>query len=106
VKVAVSFVARVSQTTEQAQRDIDAFIRRGRFEGFVKEFLADSTFARGIWGSAEACYEKLQPYLDLGVDEVILDVRPPDYALESIERICGELAPLVATHAAHAARLG
>jgi probable F420-dependent oxidoreductase len=105
VTVAVSFVARVSQTTDQARRDVDAFIRRGEFEGFVKEFLADSTLARGIWGSARTCYEKLRPYLELGVDEVILDVRPPDYALESIERICGELAPLVAMHAPHPARV-
>jgi hypothetical protein len=30
------------------------------------------------------------------VDEIILDVRPPDHALDSTERICSELLPLVA----------
>lgn len=95
VAVAVPFVARVAETTEQARADVDAYIERGAFEGFAKQFLEDATLAHGIWGSAERCAEKLGPYLDLGVDHVILDVRPPDHALDSTERICRDLIPLL-----------
>jgi probable F420-dependent oxidoreductase len=96
VEVAVPFVARVAATTDEALTDIEAYIERGAFEGFAKQFLEDATRAYGVWGSPEECARKLAPYLELGVDQVILDVRPPDYALDSSERICGELIPLLA----------
>ena len=96
VEVAVPFIARVAATTEAAQADIEAYIDRGAFEGFAKQFLEDATLAYGIWGSPEECARKLAPYLELGVDHIILDVRPPDYALDSTERICRELLPLLA----------
>jgi probable F420-dependent oxidoreductase len=95
VEVAVPFVARVAGTTEQARADVDAYIERGAFEGFAKQFLEDATLAHGIWGSPDECARKLAPYLELGVDHVILDVRPPDHALDSTERICRELVPLL-----------
>ncbi len=93
VSVAVPFVTRVAGTTERARADIDAYIERGAFEGPVKQFLEDATRAYGIWGSPGECARKLEPYIELGVDQVILDVRPPDYALDSTERICRDLIP-------------
>jgi alkanesulfonate monooxygenase len=96
VEIAVPLVARVAATTEQARADVEAYIERGAFEGPVKSFLAEATRRYGIWGSPETCRSRLEPYLTLGVDEIILDVRPPDHALDSTERICGELLPLVA----------
>jgi alkanesulfonate monooxygenase SsuD/methylene tetrahydromethanopterin reductase-like flavin-dependent oxidoreductase (luciferase family) len=95
VAVAVPFVARVAETTGRARADVDAYIERGAFEGFAKQFLEDATLEYGIWGSAEECRRKLEPYLELGVGHVILDVRPPDFALDSTERICSELIPLL-----------
>jgi probable F420-dependent oxidoreductase len=95
VAVAVPFVARVAETGEQARADVDAYIERGAFEGFAKQFLEDATLAYGIWGSPEECVSKLAPYLALGVDHIILDVRPPDHALDSTERICRDLIPLL-----------
>jgi alkanesulfonate monooxygenase SsuD/methylene tetrahydromethanopterin reductase-like flavin-dependent oxidoreductase (luciferase family) len=97
VAIAVPFVARVAETTERARDDVEAYIARGAFEGFAKQFLEDATLAYGVWGSAEDCARKLEPYLDLGVGRVILDVRPPDHALDSARRICGELLPLLRT---------
>ena len=97
VTIAVPFVARVADTTERAGADVEAYIARGAFEGFAKQFLEDATRAHGIWGSAEECARKLEPYLELGVGHVILDVRPPDHALDSARRICGELVPLLRT---------
>jgi alkanesulfonate monooxygenase SsuD/methylene tetrahydromethanopterin reductase-like flavin-dependent oxidoreductase (luciferase family) len=85
----------VAATTERARAEIDGYIERGAFEGFAKQFLEDATLAYGIWGSAEECVRRLSPYLALGVDHVILDVRPPDHALDSTERICNELIPLL-----------
>jgi probable F420-dependent oxidoreductase len=96
VEVAVPFVCRVAATTDAARADVEAYIERGAFEGFAKQFLEDATRAYGIWGSPEECARKLVPYLELGVDQVILDVRPPDHALDSSERICGELIPQLA----------
>lgn len=95
VAIAVPFVTRVAESTKQARADVDAYIERGAFEGFAKEFLEDATLAHGIWGSPEECVRKLSPYLAVGVDHVILDVRPPDHALDSTERICRELIPLL-----------
>jgi len=95
VDVAVPLVARVAETTDEAQADIDAYIERGAFEGFAKQLLEDATLAYGIWGSPEECARKLAPYLELGVDHVILDVRPPDHALDSTQRICRQLIPLL-----------
>jgi probable F420-dependent oxidoreductase len=95
VAIAVPFVTRVAESTDQARADVDAYIERGAFEGFAKEFLEDATLAYGIWGSPEECVRKLSPYLAVGVDHVILDVRPPDHALDSTERICRELIPLL-----------
>ena len=89
------FVARVADTTERARADVEAYIERGAFEGFAKQFLEDATRAYGIWGSAEECARKLSPYLDLGVGHVILDIRPPDHALDSAGRICRELIPFL-----------
>jgi alkanesulfonate monooxygenase len=97
VMIAVPFVARVADTTDQARSDVEAYIQRGAFEGFAKQFLEDATLAYGVWGSAEECARKLSPYLDLGVDHVILDIRPPDHALDSARRICAELIPLLET---------
>jgi alkanesulfonate monooxygenase SsuD/methylene tetrahydromethanopterin reductase-like flavin-dependent oxidoreductase (luciferase family) len=97
VAVAVPFVARIAETTRQAQADIEAYIERGAFEGFAKQFLEDATLAYGIWGSPDECARKLGAYLESGVDHVILDVRPPDHALDSTERICRELIPLLGT---------
>jgi alkanesulfonate monooxygenase SsuD/methylene tetrahydromethanopterin reductase-like flavin-dependent oxidoreductase (luciferase family) len=97
VEVAVPLVARVAETTDYAQADIEAYIERGAFEGFAKQFLEDATLTYGVWGSPEECARKLAPYLELGVEHVILDVRPPDHALDSTERICRELIPLLAT---------
>jgi hypothetical protein len=54
----------------------------------------------GIWGSAEEWARKLEPYLELGVDHVILDVRPPDSTLDPAGRICRELQPLLAERTA------
>lgn len=93
--VAVPFIARVAETTERARADVEAYIERGDFTGFVKEFLEDATRQYGIWGSPEECRRKLEPYRELGVDQVILDVRPPDFALDSTERICCDLIPLL-----------
>ncbi len=95
VAIAVPFVARVAGTTAQARADVDAYIERGAFEGFAKQFLEDATLAYGIWGSPEECVRKLSSYLALGVDHIILDVRPPDHALDSTVRICRELIPLL-----------
>jgi alkanesulfonate monooxygenase SsuD/methylene tetrahydromethanopterin reductase-like flavin-dependent oxidoreductase (luciferase family) len=95
VAVAVPFVARIAGTTEQARADIEAYIERGAFEGFAKQFLEDATLAYGIWGSPAECARKLEPYLEAGVDHVILDVRPPDHALDSTEHICRDLIPLL-----------
>jgi alkanesulfonate monooxygenase SsuD/methylene tetrahydromethanopterin reductase-like flavin-dependent oxidoreductase (luciferase family) len=97
VTIAVPFVARVAATTERAQADVEAYIERGAFEGFAKQFLEDATRAYGIWGSAAECARKLSSYIELGVGHVILDVRPPDNALDSARRICGELVPLLET---------
>jgi probable F420-dependent oxidoreductase len=91
VEIAVPLVARVAETTEQARADVEAYIERGAFEGPVKSFLAEATLQYGIWGSPEDCRRRLEPYLALGVEEVILDVRPPDHALDSTERIGREL---------------
>lgn len=95
VRIAVPFVARIAATTEQARADIDAYIERGAFEGFIQELLGDATLRYGIWGSAEECARKLAPYFELGVDQVILDVRPPDDSLDSVRRICADLIPLL-----------
>lgn len=95
VRIAVPFVARVAATTEQARADIDAYIERGAFEGFVKEFLGDATIRHGIWGSPEECARKLAPYAAAGVDHFILDLRPPDHSLDSARRICSDLIPLL-----------
>jgi alkanesulfonate monooxygenase SsuD/methylene tetrahydromethanopterin reductase-like flavin-dependent oxidoreductase (luciferase family) len=95
VTIAVPFVARVADTTERARADVEAYIERGAFEGFAKQFLEDATRTYGIWGSAQECARKLSPYLDLGVGHVILDIRPPDNSLDSARRICGELIPLL-----------
>lgn len=61
----------------------------------AKEFLEDATRAHGVWGSPEECLRKLRPYLEVGVDHVILDIRPPEHALDSAERICRQLIPLL-----------
>lgn len=95
VRIAVPFITRVAATTEEARGDIEFYVRRGAFTGFVKEFLEDATWRHGVWGSAEECRRKLEPYLALGVDHVILDVRPPDFALDSVRRICQDLLPLL-----------
>jgi probable F420-dependent oxidoreductase len=95
VAVAVPFVARVADTTERAREDIEAYIVRGDFHGPVKALLEDATRGHGIWGSPEECRRKLVPYLELGIHHVILDVRPPDYALDSVVRICRDLIPLL-----------
>lgn len=95
VAVAVPLVARVAETTARALEDVEAYIARGAFEGVVKEFLEDATRAYGIWGSPRECLRKLEPYVELGVDQVILDIRPPDFALDSTERICRVLIPLL-----------
>jgi alkanesulfonate monooxygenase SsuD/methylene tetrahydromethanopterin reductase-like flavin-dependent oxidoreductase (luciferase family) len=95
VETAVPFVTRVAETTDDARADIDAYIERGAFEGLAKEFLETATLEHGIWGSAEECSRKLAPYLELGVDHVILDVRPADWALDSTQRISRELIPLL-----------
>lgn len=99
VAVAVPLVARVAETTARARDDIERYIERGAFEGFVKEFLADATRAYGIWGSPEECLRKLEPYAALGVAHVILDLRPPDFTLDSVERICFDLIPLLCERA-------
>lgn len=96
LRTAVPFITRVAVSTEAARVDLERYVKRGRFEGFVKAFLEDSTWEHGIWGSVEDCRRKLEPYLELGVDHVILDVRPPDFALDSVERIARELLPLLA----------
>ena len=95
VSVAVPFIARLARTTEQARADVEAYIERGAFQGAVKEFLEDATRSYGVWGSPAECVRKLEPYLRLGVDHVILDVRPPDHTLDSTERICTDLIPLL-----------
>ena len=95
VAVAVPFVARVAATTERARADIETYIERGAFQGAVKQFLDDGTRAHGVWGSPEDCARRLEPYLELGVNGVILDVRPPEFALDSVERICRDLIPLL-----------
>lgn len=95
VRIAVPFVARIAATTEQARSDIDAYLERGAFEGFMQELLEVATLRYGIWGSAEECARKLRPYLQLGVDQVILDVRPPDNSLDSMRQICSNLIPLL-----------
>lgn len=95
VRIAVPFLARVAATTEQARADVDAYIERGAFEGFVKEFLGDATIRHGIWGSPEECARKLAPYAEVGVDHAILDLRPPDHSLDSARRICSDLMPLL-----------
>jgi alkanesulfonate monooxygenase SsuD/methylene tetrahydromethanopterin reductase-like flavin-dependent oxidoreductase (luciferase family) len=94
-EVAVPFVARVAETTERARADVEAYIARGAFEGMAKDFLEDATREHGIWGAPEECARKLRRYAELGVDRVILDVRPPDDALDSITRICRDLIPLL-----------
>jgi hypothetical protein len=33
--------------------------------------------------------------VQLGVDQVILDVRPPDNSLDSVRQICSNLIPLL-----------
>jgi probable F420-dependent oxidoreductase len=101
LRTAVPFIARVAESTPAAKRDLGRYMERGQFTGFVKQFLEDATWEHGIWGSAEECGGKLEPYLELGVDHVILDVRPPDYARDSVERICGELLPLLGVTTAH-----
>jgi probable F420-dependent oxidoreductase len=95
VAVAVPFIARVADTTERAREDVEAYIARGNFQGRIKAFLEDATRAYGVWGSADECRRKLGPYLELGIDQVILDVRPPDHALDSVMRICRDLIPLL-----------
>jgi alkanesulfonate monooxygenase SsuD/methylene tetrahydromethanopterin reductase-like flavin-dependent oxidoreductase (luciferase family) len=95
VAIAVPFVTRVADTTERAGDDVEAYIARGNFSGAVKEFLEDATRNYGIWGSAPECRRRLSPYLELGVDQVILDLRPPDFSLDSAERICRDLIPLL-----------
>ena len=97
IKIAVPFITRVAATTEAARDDVGFYVGRGAFTGFVKEFLEDATWRYGIWGSPEECRRKLEPYVALGVDHVILDVRPPDFALDSAERICADLLPLLAS---------
>src|SRR5262249_55252571 len=95
VAVAAPFIARVADTTERAGEDVEAYIARGNFQGRIKAFLEDATRPDGVWGSAHECRLKLGPYLDLGIDQVILDVRPPDHALDSVMRICRDLIPLL-----------
>src|SRR5262249_21420624 len=95
VAVAVPFITRVADTTERAREDVEAYIARGNFQGHVKAFLEDATRAYGVWGSADQCRRKLGPYLELGIDQVILDVRPPEHALDSVRRICRDLIPLL-----------
>jgi alkanesulfonate monooxygenase SsuD/methylene tetrahydromethanopterin reductase-like flavin-dependent oxidoreductase (luciferase family) len=96
VTIAVPFVARVADTTERARADLEAYIERGAFTGFVAEFLGEASRRYGIWGSPADCARKLEPYRELGVGQAILDVRPPDHALDSLERICQDLVPLLA----------
>jgi alkanesulfonate monooxygenase SsuD/methylene tetrahydromethanopterin reductase-like flavin-dependent oxidoreductase (luciferase family) len=96
VTVAVPFVARIADTTEHARADIEAYIERGAFERPSRSgFSTMRSLEYGVWGSPDECARKLEPYLESGVDHIILDVRPPDYALDSTERICRELIPLL-----------
>ena len=93
VRVAVSFITRVAETDAAARSDIEEYIERGAFTGFIREFYGESTLRHGLWGSAESCYRKLAPYLELGVDLVIADVRPPRHTLDTTRRLCEELLP-------------
>jgi probable F420-dependent oxidoreductase len=95
VVIAVPFIARVAASTERARNDIDSYIRRGAFENRLKEVLEIGTLRHGIWGSPKDCRRKLEPYLALGIDHIILTINPPDFALDSTQRICGQLLPLL-----------
>lgn len=97
VRVAVNFITRVAETDDAARSDIEEYIERGAFTGFIREFYGESTLRHGLWGSPESCYRKLAPYLDLGVELVMADVRPPRHTVDTTRRLCEQLLPLLAT---------
>jgi probable F420-dependent oxidoreductase len=96
VRVAVTFITRLAESNEAARRDIEEYIEGGAFSGFIREFYGESTLRNGLWGSAEECRRKLEPYLALGVDVVVADVRPPRHTLDTTRRLCEQLLPLLA----------
>ena len=94
--LAVPFIARVAATTEQCARGHGRIHRARRLRGHGQG--ASSRTRRrehGIWGSAEECARKLAPLRGARGRLAILDVRPPDNALDSVERICTDLIPLL-----------
>jgi alkanesulfonate monooxygenase SsuD/methylene tetrahydromethanopterin reductase-like flavin-dependent oxidoreductase (luciferase family) len=95
ITVAATFITRVADTNEIARHDIEEYIERGAFSGFIKEFYGESTLRYGLWGSVDECRRRLEPYLRLGVDVVIADVRPPRHTVETTWRLCERVLPLL-----------
>jgi len=91
IEVAVPFLTMVSEKEGTAARRAELYMERGNFDRTLR-FFAD-TLKYGLVGTPEQCTERIRQYLQLGVTQVIFDVRPPSNALSTLELLCDSVIP-------------
>jgi probable F420-dependent oxidoreductase len=92
VTIAVPLMAMVRERDVEAKNVADQYVDRGKFDKTLR-FFADTT-KYGLIGSPDVCIERIKAYEQIGVDHIILDVRPPSNVLPTLELFCREVVPV------------
>ena len=91
VTVAVPLMAMVRGNDGEAVNEANRYVERGQFNRTLR-FFAD-TMKNGLVGSPSTCIERIKAYAQIGVDHIILDVRPPSNVMPTLELFCKEVIP-------------
>ena len=92
VTVAVPLMAIIRGNDNEARNEANRYVERGQFDKTLR-FFAD-TMRYGLVGSPSVCIERIKAYEQIGVDHMILDVRPPSNVLPTLELFCREVVPV------------
>lgn len=96
ITVCVPLMAHLSTDRERARASIETYIERGDFSRWLGEFFGENARKYGIWGTPDDALAKLQPFIEIGVRDFILDLRPPGIAVETAELLAREVLPRLA----------
>jgi probable F420-dependent oxidoreductase len=92
ITVAVPLMAIIRRSDDEAKNVANSYVERGQFDKTLRFFA--ETMKYGLVGSPNLCVERINAYEQIGVDHIILDVRPPSNALPTLELFCREVAPV------------
>lgn len=90
--VSVPVLAMVCEDRKEAERRAEDYMARGKFDKTLR-FFAD-TMKYGAVGTPEDCVERIREYVDLGVNHLIFDIRPPSNALPTLKLLSEKVLPL------------